>query len=190
MSAKVSIAARCRALFPTSVRLRGEAQMRDRHLILGKQGATTLSGGIAGANTGDACRIDWLNAEQGRIGMRCGCPAFIADGPCEHLWALLLLADEQNLGAAIAGVGRLVGHDLTDLVIDDETAGNVLANGFLANGSVSTAPAHQQALTPKPIHAVLLAPRPRWHRPQKPYTYCTAKRHPPACHASGRSGMC
>ena len=123
--------------------------MRDRHLILGEQGATTLSGGSAGANsdTGDACRIDWLNAEQGRIGMRCSCPAFIADGPCEHLWALLLLADEQTVGAAIAGVGRLVGYDLTDLVIDDETAGSVLANGFRVDSASTSTDTHTEAHT-------------------------------------------
>ncbi len=129
MSAKASIAARCRALFPTSVRLRGEAQARDHHLFADQQGPSTLDGiassrigapsGASSAGTGSAgtayrCRIDWRNAEHGRIGLRCDCPAFIEQGPCEHLWALLLLADQRNVGESIAGEGRLDGHDIND----------------------------------------------------------------------------
>jgi superfamily II DNA or RNA helicase len=75
---------------------------------------------------GDDYRVT-LEREHDKILVRCACPYFVDRGPCKHLWATLLLADERNF---LTGDGHGRPVTLAEADQDEEENAEEFADEF------------------------------------------------------------
>jgi hypothetical protein len=83
--------------FSEPVRRRGEVCQRAGAVTIKQASATAIRAIARGTERYDV-RIE---VDDRALVLSCSCPAFEIDGPCKHLWATALEADERQLLAAI-----------------------------------------------------------------------------------------
>ena len=120
-----SLAHRCRTLFTGVVKARGEQYAREARVTLDVPSAHRVAAEVRGSGIQRyTCVVDWQDAHKSRLIFDCTCPAFMSDGPCKHLWAMLQTMDAQGLSGIVGGGARLLeARDLHDL--DDEDADDI-----------------------------------------------------------------
>src|SRR3954469_5741596 len=83
--------------FPDAVRQRGETCRRAGAVTIRHISPTSIRAVAIGTETYDV-RIE---VDDGNLLLSCSCPAFDKDGPCKHLWAAALVADERRMLAPL-----------------------------------------------------------------------------------------
>ena len=83
--------------FSETVRQRGAVCQRAG-LVTIKQASPTAIRAVATGTERYDVRIE---VDDRALVLSCSCPAFENDGPCKHLWATALVADERRMLAAI-----------------------------------------------------------------------------------------
>ena len=83
--------------FSEPVRRRGEVCQRVGAVTIKQASATAIRAVARGTERYDV-RIE---VDDRTLVLSCSCPAFEIDGPCKHLWATALVADERRMLAAI-----------------------------------------------------------------------------------------
>jgi hypothetical protein len=88
-----------------------DAAIRTRGLSYFRRGAVRILRGSADSVTaqvrgsfGYSVVIQW---EDGSLTLECSCPYFQSDGPCKHLWATVLAAQERGYLSAIRSVRQV-----------------------------------------------------------------------------------
>ena len=103
--------------FSEPVRRRGEAYQRAGAVTI-KQASPTAIRAVAPGTERYDVRIE---VDDRTLVLSCSCPAFEIDGPCKHLWATALVADERRLLAAIPSRTKVrLDVPLDDVLDDDE----------------------------------------------------------------------
>src|ERR1700734_2176313 len=90
-------------LFNSTVRSRGEGYFARGSVRVVRGAADTLDAQVSGSELYEV-QIEW---EDGDLSLYCSCPYFESDGPCKHLWAAVLAAQERGYLSKI-GVVRKV----------------------------------------------------------------------------------
>src|ERR1044072_5803986 len=82
--------------FSERARQRGEACQRAGLVTIKQSTPTSIRAVAIGTEDYDVR----IAVDDGALGLSCSCPAFDNDGPCKHLWATALEADEGRMLAA------------------------------------------------------------------------------------------
>ena len=99
--------------FPVGIRRRGE-EYHWQKLVRIEQGSKDhVEATIRGSQQYEV-EIDW---KPGELSVYCACPYFESNGPCKHLWAVILTAESRGFLSAAATDENLALHDVLD--IDD-----------------------------------------------------------------------
>src|SRR6266498_2008571 len=83
--------------FPEAVRQRGAACQRAGAVTVTYATPSVIRAVALGTEEYDV----QIAVEYGTLVLSCSCPAFERDGPCKHLWATALVADERRMLAAM-----------------------------------------------------------------------------------------
>src|SRR6266498_1751751 len=83
--------------FPEAVRQRGAACQRAGAVTVTYATPSVIRAVALGTEEYDV----QIAVEDGTLVLSCSCPAFERDGPCKHLWATALVADERRMLAAM-----------------------------------------------------------------------------------------
>ena len=107
--------------FPGDVRARGASYYRLGAVRICKGDATHVLAGVRGSRVYNVA-IQWSG---GLLSLACDCPYFDDAGPCKHLWATILAADDRNYFTAITRLSarEIVFEDRFDDVDLDEDSG-------------------------------------------------------------------
>jgi hypothetical protein len=99
------LASKLTHLFNPTVISRGEGYFARGSVRIVRAAADTLDAQVSGSELYEA-QIEW---EDGELSLYCSCPYFKSDGPCKHLWAAVLAAQERGYLSKIAAI-RKVSH--------------------------------------------------------------------------------
>src|SRR5665213_343302 len=101
--------------FPEQIRRRGVSCHRAQVVTIKHHSAAVIRG-IAIGNEDYEVRLE---VEGRTLVLSCSCPYFESDGPCKHLWAMALAADERRLLAGMPSWTK-VKLEMDDGAIDDD----------------------------------------------------------------------
>ena len=156
--------------FTAPVRERGADYLRGRTITLGACTPTAIRARARGSRD-YAVRIEVIART---LTLECTCPYFLNEGPCKHLWATVLLAEERGVLAPLPAWTQVYNVGLTqedleaDLLVDEidddqpEDAGAVsVAAGRAAAGVIRSTPLFPR-LARGPAAPAPEPPRPAW----------------------------
>ena len=112
----MSLESRCEHAFDNAERFRGKHYLHQSRAWL----EDVWEDGARGAVQGEGrhtyrVEVSWLDADVGVLGVDCTCSRYREYGVfCEHLWAILLVLDQEKLSQEVPGTGML---DLEDLMV-------------------------------------------------------------------------
>ena len=110
----MDIASRFATYFDTPVRHRGQPYAYGGAVRFDQHTADHLHGSVRG----ESQHYEFCVTIEGRaIQVGCTCPFFRSEGPCKHLWAVLLQAGKQGFLSQAAAANKLVEVDIDE---DDE----------------------------------------------------------------------
>lgn len=91
--------------FPSVIRSRGGDYFRSGAVRIRSGNQWRVEAIVRGAHSYDVVlrRVAVADEDEDEIAVKCSCPYFDSDGPCKHIWAAILAADEQNY---LRGGGR------------------------------------------------------------------------------------
>ncbi len=104
------LASKLTHLFNSMVRSRGEDYFARGAVRIVRGAADTLDAQVSGSEIYEV-QIEWGDGE---LSLYCSCPYFDTDGPCKHLWAAVLAAQDRGylskIGAKIGARTGVVRH--------------------------------------------------------------------------------
>src|SRR3954447_3379136 len=107
--------------FDSGVKQRGQEYFEDGAVRITHAADDRISARVQGTDRYNV-KIRW--DQDGRLDLRCTCPYFQDNGPCKHIWATLLQADEEELLPKIQNGDGAAGDEDDDDDEDDSDDGD------------------------------------------------------------------
>jgi superfamily II DNA or RNA helicase len=141
--------------FSKNARVRGDDYRREGRVVITAASDSSIAARARGSEP-YLLDISWQDAT---LLVRCDCPYFQDNGiPCKHLWATLLVAEEQGLLPDPASIKTLIA-DLDDLNLDLDLFGDKTKP---KSPAVKTKAPAYKTQTPARLAAPAPPPQPAW----------------------------